>query len=214
MVIALYKSIKIRDSETAFHSLIMAECSYRLAEYFDPNHSILYYLGGLIHDVGKIGMKDQILKSTITIPANERTVLQDHVKVGAQLLNELELPETIIQMAEYHHERSNGTGYLYGLKGKDIPLAGRIAAIADTYSAMIQKRPYQDTRTHIEAVTIMNQNLELFDEQIIKIFFGNCIAETIYKSFENTQSTIGGHPRKQTGEAKLGEYFESYVGSV
>jgi putative two-component system response regulator len=167
---ALFASIKLRDELTAEHSVIMAHYSYHLALVHDKENAEMYYAGSLVHDVGKLAMNDSVLKGNQILSAQERQYVKKHVKDGVGILTELEMPQLVIDIARYHHERYDGSGYLEGLQGKEIPLAGRISAVADTFAALITERPYQKKRDCQEAITIMLRDRSLFDPDILDSF--------------------------------------------
>ncbi len=167
---ALFASIKLRDEATAAHSIIMARYSYHLALVHDKANAEMYYAGSLVHDIGKLAMNDSVLKGDQILSAEERHHLKKHVKDGVEILTELQMPQLVIDIARYHHERYNGSGYLEGLQGKEIPLAGRISAVADTFAALITGRPYQKRIDHQEAIAVMLRDRSLFDPDIFDSF--------------------------------------------
>jgi HD-GYP domain-containing protein (c-di-GMP phosphodiesterase class II) len=97
--------------------------------------------------------------------------MKEHVRSGAILLKELEMPEILQQMALFHHESYDGSGYLFSLTGEEIPLPGRISAIADIYSAIITERSYKQARKHEEALKIIKKEEHRFDPIIFREFF-------------------------------------------
>ncbi|OME78655.1 hypothetical protein BK120_23230 [Paenibacillus sp. FSL A5-0031] len=169
-VLSLYRCLKIRDPITASHSLHMAELSYLLAQEFDKVNADLYFSGALTHDIGKLGMPDSILKGSERLSSDDRIHLLNHVADGYRLLNSLEMPRIILDIVRFHHERYDGSGYLLGLKGPEIPIAGRIAAIADTYSALTSNRLYTKALNKAEAISIMLLDKEKFDPEILSYF--------------------------------------------
>lgn len=173
IVQALYHCLHIRDPLTAAHSVHMAHHSYRLAEYFDKENAPLYFAGSLTHDIGKVGMSDHILKGKHVLTLDERNVLRSHVSDGYRILSGLGMPKIMLDIVRYHHERFNGSGYLEGLQGEKIPLAGRITAITDTYSALTSDRPYSKAIGHNRAVEIMLEDVEQFDPIILAFFIEN-----------------------------------------
>jgi HD-GYP domain-containing protein (c-di-GMP phosphodiesterase class II) len=101
-------------------------------------------LAGLLHDVGKIGIRDTVLHKAETLSAEEREHIQEHVTIGYSILADLHPIRNLLPGVLYHHERYDGKGYPDGLAGEDIPLLARILAVADAYDAMSQSRPYRD----------------------------------------------------------------------
>jgi len=131
-----------------------------------------------LHDVGKISIDDDILKKPGKLTTAEFDEMKKHTIIGQQLINKIELPAKESDFLKYaqtfassHHERWDGTGYPVGLKGREIPLLGRIMAIADVYDALISKRPYKEPINHESAVLIINDGSgSQFDPSLVKVF--------------------------------------------
>ena len=100
-------------------------------------------IGGLLHDVGKIGVPDEILRKPGRLTDEEYEIFQQHPLLGAFIVGSIPGMEGIVEVVRSHHERWDGKGYPDGLQGEDIPLLGRIAAVADAVSAMTTNRPYR-----------------------------------------------------------------------
>jgi HD-GYP domain-containing protein (c-di-GMP phosphodiesterase class II) len=109
-----------------------------------------------LHDVGKIGIEDRILKKPGALTPEEYEVMKSHTVRGANILRSVEQLREMIPGIELHHESMDGKGYPYGLKGNDIPLSARIIAVADTFDAMTTNRPYQAAHEPEYAVKIIN----------------------------------------------------------
>ena len=101
-------------------------------------------IGGLFHDIGKIGVSDNILKKESKLTNEEYDEIQTHTSLGVDILTRNKVFKEIIPIVEYHHEKYDGNGYPFKLKGDEIPLAARITAVADTFDAMTSKRSYRD----------------------------------------------------------------------
>ena len=101
-------------------------------------------IGGLFHDIGKIGIPDNILKKESKLTNEEYDEIQTHTSLGVDILTRNKVFKEIIPIVEYHHEKYDGNGYPFKLKGEEIPLAARITAVADTFDAMTSKRSYRD----------------------------------------------------------------------
>ena len=101
-------------------------------------------IGGLFHDIGKIGISDNILKKESNLTNEEYDEIQTHTALGVDILTRNKVFKEIIPIVEYHHEKYDGNGYPFKLKGDEIPLAARITAVADTFDAMTSKRSYRD----------------------------------------------------------------------
>lgn len=100
-------------------------------------------LGALLHDIGKIGIDDRILKKPEPLTEAEWQVMQTHPELGFEILDPIEVLRDVIGVMKYHHERWDGRGYPLRLQGEEIPLCARIVAVADTYDAMVSTRPYR-----------------------------------------------------------------------
>ena len=100
-------------------------------------------LGGLLHDIGKIGIKEPVLDKNGKLTKAEYDHIQTHVLTGERILTPIIKNETVIRVVRHHHEHIDGSGYPDGLKGKTIPLEARIVAVADTYDALLSERPYR-----------------------------------------------------------------------
>jgi len=131
-----------------------------------------------LHDVGKIRVPSAILNKPGKLSENEFEIVKTHTLEGEKIIDkmikqtgEAEFLHTAKLVAAYHHERWDGTGYPYGLKGTDIPLPGRIVAIIDAYDAIVSERPYRKAMTHDEAVEIINnESGQHFDPSIVDAF--------------------------------------------
>jgi len=138
-------------------------------------------LSSILHDVGKVGIEDSILSKPGKLDPNEFNRIKDHTKFGGDALGEADshiLKESFLtigkEIAYYHHEHWDGTGYPKGLKGKAIPLSARIVALADVYDALTSDRSYKHAMTHEEAVEIIKSERGThFDPDIIDVFIEN-----------------------------------------
>ena len=97
----------------------------------------------LLHDIGKIGIPDRILNKPARLTDEEYAIMKTHVTHGAEILKDFTMVEHVVEGALYHHEKYDGTGYMSGLKGTEIPLYGRIIGVADAFDAMTQNRVYR-----------------------------------------------------------------------
>ena len=143
-----------------------------------------------LHDVGKVGISDNILKKQGTYTEKEFEEMKKHVIIGAKMLDSPEIDIMAKNIALYHHEKWNGTGYIAGLKGENIPLEARIVAIADVYDALTTRRIYRDRLPEKTADEIIHSSSGLhFDPKLVNIFFKNKkrILE-INKNFKNGTS--------------------------
>lgn len=137
--------IDAKDAYTKGHSYRVAVYSRELARRIGLNQyeqERIYYIA-LLHDIGKIGIPDAILKKKGKLDADERATIEQHVKIGGDILQNFNAIPGIEDGARYHHERYDGKGYVSGLKGKDIPLYARIICVADSFDAMSSARCYR-----------------------------------------------------------------------
>ena len=145
VVIALARTIDAKDKYTNGHSSRVSEYAVKLAEKLGFSESELKNLEreALLHDIGKIGVPDIILNKPNKLNEYEYMAIREHTIIGKQIVDGLEDMKYVGDVAMYHHERYDGTGYPRGLKGEDIPLHARIVAIADAYDAMHSERIYR-----------------------------------------------------------------------
>jgi response regulator RpfG family c-di-GMP phosphodiesterase len=135
-----------------------------------------------LHDIGKIAISDQILKKPGSLTKEEFIKMKEHTIIGEKIIERIETASgesELLNQAKLfaltHHEKWDGTGYPYGLRGNEIPLEGRIMAIADVYDALVSRRPYKDPISHEEAVKIIaNGRNTQFDPILIDLFINVC----------------------------------------
>ncbi len=143
---AIMSTIDAKDRYTQGHSLRVAEYARKIAEEMGKSEGECeeIYYAGLLHDVGKIGIADEIIKKSGTLTDQENEAVHEHSVIGREILSTISDFPYLSVAAAYHHERYDGGGYPEGLRGKDIPEIARIIAVADTYDAMTSKRMYRD----------------------------------------------------------------------
>lgn len=142
---ALSSAIDAKDQYTCGHSDRVARFSVRLARELNCSHDQLdtIYLSGLLHDIGKIGINDSVLRKPDKLTEAEYSHIKTHVQVGHRILVDLKKLGEVLPAVLHHHESWDGSGYPLGLKGDAIPLSARIIAVADSYDAMGSDRPYR-----------------------------------------------------------------------
>jgi putative nucleotidyltransferase with HDIG domain len=143
---ALTSAIDAKDSYTFGHSERVARIGVELARELGLDGDELgnVYLAGLLHDIGKIGVRDEVLRKPAKLTPEEEEHIRRHVTVGYAILADLRQIRSLLPGVLFHHERYDGKGYPDGLKGEDIPLLARILAVADAYDAMTTARPYRE----------------------------------------------------------------------
>ncbi len=188
-----------KDLESAAHIQRMSEFSALIARtiHFTPQRVELIYHASPMHDIGKIGTPQEILLKPGKLNRREWRQIRQHPTIGAKILQEsasqlLRLGETI---ALTHHEKWDGSGYPKGLRGNEIPIEGRICAIADVFDALTSKRPYKEAFSNDEAFHILLKGRgKHFDPELVALFVAD-VDEVIeiqstFQSQERAQETI------------------------
>jgi putative nucleotidyltransferase with HDIG domain len=152
---SLAAAIDAKDPYTHGHSERVSEYAVMIAKELNlPNEVIKnIHLAGLLHDIGKIGISEQILRKPDRLTMDEFEEIKQHPLVGAKILHEVESLQLLIPALLHHHERWDGSGYVNGLKGEQIPLEARILAVADAFDAITTNRPYRIGLSIQDAVT-------------------------------------------------------------
>jgi HD-GYP domain-containing protein (c-di-GMP phosphodiesterase class II) len=163
-VTALANAIDIRDTYTNTHSQQIANWAAKTARHLGctPDQINEIYLGGLLHDIGKIGIPDAILHKPTKLNEKEWKIVHTHPKLGAELISPI---------IENSHERYDGLGYPYGKKGDEIPLGARIISVVDSYSAMHDKRPYKEPYSTNKIINELNRDSgKMYDPNVVEAF--------------------------------------------
>ena len=167
-----------RDEDTAMHLKRMSNYSALIARRMglsDKEANLILYASPM-HDVGKIGIPDDILFKQGRLTAEEFEIMKTHAEIGARILagSKAEVIQMAERIAMSHHEKWNGSGYPNGLKGEDIPLVGRITAIADVFDALTTRRPYKPAFPNEKAYSIIREEKgSHFDPHVVEVFFRN-----------------------------------------
>ncbi|HLO27936.1 MAG TPA: HD domain-containing phosphohydrolase, partial [Anaerolineales bacterium] len=172
-VVTLANAIDMRDTYTSSHSQRIAEWAAEIARSFGCTAQEVQaiYWGGLLHDIGKIGIPDSILRKPTPLDEAEWEVIKRHTILGAQLVSPIKKLANVAPIIECSHERYDGTGYPRGLRGDEIPLGARIIGVVDSYSAMRDERSYKRPVSNQEAIEELKRNSGiLFDPQVVNIF--------------------------------------------
>jgi HD-GYP domain-containing protein (c-di-GMP phosphodiesterase class II) len=128
-------------------------------------------IAAVLHDVGKIGIEDQILRKPEPLSPEEYNTIKRHTSMGAEILEHIRQLRDIIPGVKYHHEQMNGRGYPDGLKGEEMPVIAKIVAVADTYDAMTTDRPYRKALSKKVAMEELRRCAGAqFDGQVVDAF--------------------------------------------
>ena len=173
VVTALAYALEAKNEYTAAHSLRVATTSAAIArELGMPEDDIdRIRLAGLIHDVGKIGVKESVLNKPSSLTSEEFEHVKRHCEIGQRILSPIVDDEQILLIVRHHHERYDGTGYPDRLFGEQIPLGARILAVADSYDAMTSDRPYRDPMSVETAFAEIERGKGIqFDPRVVNVF--------------------------------------------
>ncbi|WP_147535803.1 HD-GYP domain-containing protein [Bacillus marasmi] len=175
LVTALSNSLGSRDTYTGQHSENVAKYALMIAKKlkFSKEECNAIYIGGLLHDIGKIGISETILKKPTKLTLEEFEQIKLHPELGYNMIMHISsfAELGVLEMVRYHHERFDGKGYPAGLKGEEIPLAARILCVADSFDAMTSKRTYRNALDLSYAkAEIADNRCTQFDPYITDIF--------------------------------------------
>ena len=157
---AITAALEIKDPYTRGHARRVAVYARRLAERIglNPVEAEKIRLGGLLHDIGKIGLSEQLLNNTRNrLPADMLAEVRQHPQIGVAILKDFNFPKAVIDFVHFHHEKMDGSGYPHGLRSYQIPLGAKIIRVADCFDAITTDRPYQQRKSWIEAFGILHQ---------------------------------------------------------
>lgn len=184
----LRQTVEAKDPYTRGHSDRVSEFSVLIGKKMGLDEETLHILkvGGLFHDIGKIGIPDSILLKESKLSDEEYSQIKNHPTIGAHMLGDATVFKDIIPIVKHHHERFDGKGYPSQLAGENIPFVARIAAVADTFDAMTSKRTYRDALP----LSVVKEEIEKcsgtqFDPAIAKVFLD--ILNNDYKSITDIQ---------------------------
>lgn len=167
------RALELRDQETEGHSRRVEKLTLTIARRMGVTGAELTHIrqGTLLHDIGKMGVPDQILHKPDSLTEEEWEVMRKHPTFAHKLLSPIEHLEPALDIPYCHHERWDGSGYPQGLKGEEIPLAARIFAVVDVWDALRSDRPYREAWPDEKALAhIKEQSGKHFDPQVVKVF--------------------------------------------
>ncbi|MCF6094323.1 HD-GYP domain-containing protein [Microaerobacter geothermalis] len=169
----LLKMLRETDPETYFHTLRVTKVSAEIGELvrLSAREQGLLRCGAMLHDLGKLFVPKVILEKPSGLTEAEYGIVKKHPETGVTMAKEFHLPNEVLEIILYHHERVNGKGYPYGLKRDEIPHLARIVSIADAFDAMTSDRPYRRPMSTEKAVKIIEENLGTqFDSEYGSLF--------------------------------------------
>jgi len=178
----LGSAIAKRDGDTAEHNSRVTLLSVRIAEAYGLNEESIRNLikGAFVHDVGKIVISDSILLKPGRLTGEEFEVMKTHVREGVEIVERSDWLNEGVSVVRDHHEKFDGSGYLQGLKGEDIPVQARIFAIADVFDALTSRRPYKEPLSFEETMGVLEQGRgNHFDPEMLDAF--TPIAPTLFR---------------------------------
>jgi len=172
----LAKSLEEKDEYTRGHSERVAELAKKMAKRlgFSPKMVERIYNAAFLHDIGKIGIPDHILKKPTILSKEEMSIVKNHPIMGEDILREVDIfNNRESKWVRHHHERWDGKGYPDGLRGEEIPLPSRIISVADVYEALTSDRPYRKALSYEETKEIMMKNMKgvVLDPRLVDLLF-------------------------------------------
>lgn len=171
----LISVVDARDPNLRGHSRYVQNVTMVLYDHLPQDkkegiNRVSLEFGALMHDVGKLGIPEEILNKPGPLDDNEWEIMRNHPRLSCKIMQPLKSLREILPWVEYHHERIDGRGY-YGLKEQDIPYASKIIAVADTFSAITMRRSYKPPRSYEEAIQVMNEAAGTqLDKELMEVF--------------------------------------------
>lgn len=174
LLFSMARAVEAKDSYTEDHTTRVGEMSRKFGQVLKlPEEDLdILYRGGIMHDIGKIGVPDQILNKPGRLTDEEFEQIKRHATMGKEICEPLNSMRDIVDIVHLHHEKYNGKGYPMGLKGHEIPLLAQIISIVDVYDALISDRPYREGFPQNKVLDIMESETgQSFNPRLINIFF-------------------------------------------
>lgn len=170
---ALNSAMEAKDPYTYGHASRVGEYSVKIAEAYGLSFDRIQSIkdAAVLHDIGKIGVSDNVLNKTTKLTDAEYEEIKNHPSIGAEIIGKVDFLKKISKIIKHHHERYDGRGYPDGLSGDQIPIESSILSLADSYDAMITDRPYREALTKEEALKEIRDNSGTqFHPELAKIF--------------------------------------------
>ena len=206
----LGNAIAQRDSDTNAHNYRVSIYAVRIGEELGLSDQTMRSLikGSFLHDLGKIGISDNILLKPGKLDDKEFEIMKTHVEKGREIIQRSKWLHDALDVVTYHHEKMTGKGYLKGVTGSDIPVTARIFAIADVFDALTSKRPYKEPWSFKETMEIMEEGRgSHFDPNVLDVF--SRIAKPLYDRFGGKEEIF----REELGEI-ITKYFREGMDSL
>lgn len=203
MLKALGEAIAKRDHDTNIHNYRVTIYSVRLAETIGLEKERIQSLikGAFLHDLGKIGISDNILLKPGKLTEEEYNIMKVHVHIGLEIVNNYKWLIDAEDIVQYHHERFNGSGYI-GLKEREIPINARIFTIADYFDALTSKRPYKEPYSFEKSLQLLREgNRTVFDPELLNAFLK--IIPNLYTEVNATET----YTIENTLNSLINKYF-------
>lgn len=176
MLLSLAQTVELKDANTRGHCDRVAAYAMIMADALNMSVEMKKYIkfGCWLHDCGKIGVPEAILNKNGPLDQAEMDTLKRHSFWGADVAQQAQLHQVIVNIILYHHERYDGLGYPSGIKGEIIPLEARIATVADVFDALTTDRPYREKLSKEEAISMLRDDSgKVFDPELIELFLNN-----------------------------------------
>ncbi len=187
----LAEALEAKDSITRGHSNRVRKLSIELAREIGASEAELecIELGAFLHDLGKVGVRDDVLKKPGKLTEDEYEHMQSHPEIGMKMLEASPYFSDILPIVRHHHEKWDGTGYPGGLKADAIPLGSRIIAICDTYDTMVSERPYKKPLPREHALqTLSSLAGKMFDPNLVRAFIEQQVYLRVTPDYSSTTS--------------------------
>lgn len=201
---ALGSALQLRDAETAGHCQRVTRWSYELAKAIKCPRPELKKIvrGAYLHDIGKIGIPDAILRKPGPLTDQERAIIEKHVRIGFELIRHIPFLQGAAEIVLTHQERFDGKGYPQGLAGADIPLGARIFAVADALDAMTCDRPYRRALPYsVARDEIIRESGHQFDPAVVDAFLS--LPEQLWQGIRDEAQAARGHSEAEPWNALL-----------
>ena len=169
LIEGIVTAMDMRDHYTASHSERVSAVSQQICQMLKlpKRDTETIHIAAHLHDIGKIGVPDSVLRKASALTKEEWTQMKCHCEIGYQILSKVKGFETVAQIVRHHHERWDGRGYAIGLKGAEIPLGARVIALADSIDAMLSNRSYRNSFTLLQCKAEIAKNSgAMYDPEI------------------------------------------------